>query len=161
MLHLDMNHKIEMKMGASLSKEKINNVNIRNIVKQSIWDFFKIDIEKPTRKREVVEARYMYYQVCRNWKMSLSEIGKSVDRDHATILHGLKRFEILCEIDVNFKNNFESLLTIVDFKSSRKLSPKMSGKSLSHQLADALKTIETLENENNELRVEMLKMKIQ
>ena len=161
MLHLDMNHKIGMRMGALLSKEKINNANIRNIVKQSIWEFFKIDIEKQTRKREVVEARYMYYQVCRIWRMSLNEIGKSVGRDHATVLHGTKRFEILCEIDINFKNNFESLLTIVNFKSSRKLSPKMSGKSLSHQLADALKMIENLENENNDLRLQMLKLQNQ
>lgn len=161
MLHLDMNHKIGMRMGALLSKEKINNANIRNIVKQSIWDFFKIDIENQTRKREVVEARYMYYEICRIWRMSLSEIGKSVGRDHATVLHGTKRFKILCDVDMNFKSNFDSLKTIVDFRSSRRIPPKLNGKSLSHQLADALKMIEKLENENNDLRLQMLKLQIQ
>lgn len=148
-------------MGASLSKKKINNVNIQNIVKQSIWEFFKIDIEKQTRKREVVEARYMYYEICRIWRMSLNEIGKSVGRDHATVLHGTKRFKILCDVDMEFKSNFDSLKTIVDFRSSRRVTPKLNGKSLSHQLADALKMIENLENENNDLRLQMLKLQIQ
>ncbi len=157
MLHLDMNHKTAMRMGALLSKEKINNVNIQNIVKQSIWEFFKIDIEKQTRKREVVEARYMYYEICRIWRMSLNEIGKSVGRDHATVLHGTKRFKILCDVDVDFKNNFDSLKTIVDFRSSRRVPPKLNGKSLSHQLADALKMIENLENEIDYLRIQIVK----
>ena len=94
-------------------------------------------------------------------RMSLNEIGQSVGKDHATVLHGTKRFKILCEVDVNFRENFESLKTIVDFRSSRKVSPSMSGKSLSHQLADALKTITELENEIDDLRMEMLKMQIQ
>ena len=161
MLHWDMNQQIAMRMGALLSKKQIANANIRNVAKKSIWDFFKIDIERRTRKREVVEARYMYYEICRIWRMSLNEIGQSVGKDHATVLHGTKRFKILCEVDVDFKENFESLKTIVDFRSSRKVSPSMSGKSLSHQLADALKHIQNLENEIDELRSQIIKMQIQ
>jgi hypothetical protein len=161
MLHWDTNQQTEMMMGALLSKKQISNANIRNVVKKSIWDFFKIDIERRTRKREVVEARYMYYEICRMRRMSLNEIGQSVGKDHATVLHGTKRFKILCEVDVNFRENFESLKTIVDFRSSRKVSPSMSGKSLSHQLADALNLIEKLENEIDDLRMQMLKMQIQ
>jgi hypothetical protein len=93
--------------------------------------------------------------------MSLNEIGQSVGKDHATVLHGTKRFKILCEVDIDFKENFESLKTIVDFKSSRKVSPSMSGKSLSHQLADALKSIQKLENEIDDLKMQMIKMQIQ
>ena len=95
MLHWDTNQQTEMRMGALLSKKQIANANIRNVAKKSIWDFFKIDIERRTRKREVVEARYMYYEICRMRRMSLNEIGQSVGKDHATVLHGTKRFSLL------------------------------------------------------------------
>lgn len=170
MWHWDMNQQIAMKMGVSLSKkltlkevamnEKrklVEKVNYSNIVKSSIHDFFKIDINQKTRKREVVEARFMFYELCRKNRMSLSQIGRFVGKDHATVLHGTKRFEILCEVDVDFKNNFKALKSIVDFRSSRKVVPKLSGKSLSHQLADALNLIEKLENEIDTLRIQIAK----
>ena len=87
MLHWDMIQQIAMRMGALLSKKQIANANIRNVVKKSIWDFFKIDIERRTRKREVVEARYMYYEICRMRRMSLNEIGQSVGKDHLSLIH--------------------------------------------------------------------------
>jgi hypothetical protein len=170
MWHWDMNQQIEMKMGVSLSKkltlkevamnEKrklVEKVNYSNIVKSSIHDFFKIDINQKTRKREVVEARFMFYELCRRNRMSLSQIGRFVGKDHATVLHGTKRFEILCEVDVDFEKNFQALKSIVDFRSSRKVVPKLSGKSLSHQLADALNLIEKLENEIDTLRIQIAK----
>lgn len=161
MLHWDMIQQIAMTMGALLSKKQIANANIRNVIKKSIWDFFKIDIERRTRKREVVEARYMYYEICRMQRMSLNEIGQSVGKDHATVLHGTKRFKILCEVDIDFRENFESLKTIVDFRCTRKMPSRFNGKSLSHQLADALKDIQNLENEIDELRMQIIKMQIQ
>ncbi len=170
MLHLDMNHKIEMRMGASLSKKMtlkqvasnekrklVEKVNYSNIVKSSIYDFFKIDINQKTRKREIVEARFMFYELCRKNRMSLAQIGRFVGKDHATVLHGTKRFEILCDVDVEFKNNFQALKSIVDFRSSRKVVPKFSGKSLSHQLADALRLIEKLEDEIDALKIQIAK----
>lgn len=170
MLHWDMNRQIEMKMGASLSKKMtlkevasyekrkfVEKVNYSNIIKSSIQDFFKIDINQKTRKREVVEARFMYYELCRKNRMSLAQIGRFVGKDHATVLHGTKRFEILCEVDIDFKKNFQALKSIVDFRSSRKIMPKLSGKSLSHQLADALNLIEKLENEIDYLRIQIAK----
>lgn len=153
-----MNHKTAMRMGASLSKKMfVEKVNYSNIIKSSIHDFFKIDINQKTRKREVVEARFMYYELCRKKRMSLAQIGRFVGKDHATVLHGTKRFEILCEVDVDFKNNFQALKSIVDFRSSRKVVPKLSGKSLSHQLADALRLIEKLEDEIDSLRIQIAK----
>jgi hypothetical protein len=43
-----------------------------------------------TRKREVVDARHVYFRRCREvTKASLSEIGSVVYRDHSTVLHGI------------------------------------------------------------------------
>lgn len=44
-----------------------------------------------TRKREVVDARFVYFLRCRNiTKASLASIGLPVGKDHASVLHGIR-----------------------------------------------------------------------
>lgn len=44
-----------------------------------------------TRKREVVDARFVYFLRCRNiTKASFSSIGLPVGKDHASVLHGVR-----------------------------------------------------------------------
>lgn len=44
-----------------------------------------------TRKREVVDARFVYFLRCRNiTKASLASIGLPVGKDHASVLHGMR-----------------------------------------------------------------------
>jgi hypothetical protein len=44
-----------------------------------------------TRQREVVDARFVYYRRAKEkTKASLKKIGEVVNRDHATVLHGVK-----------------------------------------------------------------------
>jgi chromosomal replication initiation ATPase DnaA len=49
----------------------------------------KIDIGSDTRKREYVEGRSLYYTLAKKHTMfSDQEIGKSIDKNHATVLWG-------------------------------------------------------------------------
>jgi hypothetical protein len=65
-------------------------------------------IVSKTRKREVVEARHLYFWFAleigrkyqKNWSLAL--IGMIVRKDHATVLHGQKTINGL--IDTNYKN---------------------------------------------------------
>ena len=53
-------------------------------------EVFEIDIRNTTRKREYVEARAFYYEIARKvTNFSLEEIGRQVDKDHATVLYAL------------------------------------------------------------------------
>jgi hypothetical protein len=63
-------------------------------LKDIVKDNTGIDVNRKTRLREVVEARNIYFHLCRNnTTKSLAEIGKSVQKDHATVLHGLKQIK--------------------------------------------------------------------
>lgn len=162
MLHLDMNQKIEIKMGVLLSKREINKLNLRNTYKTAIFDLFGVDINLKTRKREFAEARYMYFALCKESKMGLREMGESVGKDHSTALHGLKRCKILCEVDPIFNNNFKTLRLYVGFKTKNTVNSIItSEKSLSHMFAESLKALQKLEEENELLNSKLLKYQIQ
>lgn len=55
-------------------------------------NFFGFDISTKKRDREFVYARVVYFVICRDLtkskQISLSQIGKEVNRDHATVLYG-------------------------------------------------------------------------
>jgi hypothetical protein len=44
----------------------------------------------PERNRELVYQRYYVYKELRKYKLSLKEIGRLFNRDHASVIHGIK-----------------------------------------------------------------------
>lgn len=62
------------------------------------------DISKKTRQRDYVFARFLYYKVARDVsKSSLSSIGQVVNRDHATALYGISKFDDLVDYNKDFR----------------------------------------------------------
>ena len=62
-------------------------------IKKLVEQEYGYCIDSPTRKREVVEARGMYYAILKEFSsLSLAAIARTVGKNHATILHGLKNF---------------------------------------------------------------------
>lgn len=75
------------------------------LIKEIISNFAGEDIAHKTRKREIVQARISFYTILKNKYrplITLAEIGKFVNQDHATVLHGLGKFESQFK-DVDFK----------------------------------------------------------
>jgi len=63
-------------------------------IKDYIEANIKVSLKKKTRERDMCYARAVYYKLAKRYTVqSLSSIGKLVDRDHATVLHGLKLFD--------------------------------------------------------------------
>ena len=68
----------------------MNSIAIRNIVNNA----FNNKIQERTRSRDVVYPRAIYYKLAQDYSgESLVKIGKAVEKDHATVIHGLKLFE--------------------------------------------------------------------
>jgi hypothetical protein len=67
-------------------------------VRQHIINELGIDVTIPTRERYYVEARSLYYVILQELtpRQSLAKIGKSVSKDHATVLHGIEKYESFC-----------------------------------------------------------------
>ena len=72
------------------------------IIKNCVVDYTQIDITSTARKRPNVYARALYFQLCKDFTPhSLHEIGAVVNKDHASVLHGLKIFKFFSFIDTS------------------------------------------------------------
>lgn len=69
-----------------------------------------LDLKRKTRKREYVDARAIaFYIIKTELNLSLDAIGKFFEKNHATVLHGLRVFYNLIETDKSFKNKFNKI----------------------------------------------------
>jgi hypothetical protein len=65
-------------------------------IKIKVQQLAKLKLTRNTRLRRYVYARAIYFKLCKEFTHStLVEIGNSVGRDHASVLHGLKVFNVL------------------------------------------------------------------
>ena len=86
----------------------------KEIIKSIVDDYFEIKIDNKTRKREYVEARFIYFKLLREFtNMSLNAIGSFVKRDHATVLYGVNQLETWMQYDNRIKTNYKAIRNIV------------------------------------------------
>ncbi len=65
-----------------------------NQIKTLLITLFKNDFSQPDRQRHNVYQRAVFCRLCRELTpYSLAEIGKTINKDHASVLHGLKIFK--------------------------------------------------------------------
>ena len=72
-------------------------------VRQHIITELGIDVFISTRERYNVEARCLYYTILKELtpKQSLEKIGRSINKDHATVIYGLGQYESFCFYNKN------------------------------------------------------------
>ena len=73
--------------------------NIINLV-------FFVDIDDPTRKRRIVDARRAYSKILKDAGFSYQHIGYTLNKDHATIMHYVKSVDGLLQYDSIFEKKF-------------------------------------------------------
>lgn len=102
------------KVNRFVSSDNKPKVKTTPYIRNKVCTFLKIPEEalnKPTRKREIVEARQisMFFSKIMT-KDSLASIGSQIgDKDHATVLHACKTINNLIDSDKQFRNK---ILTI-------------------------------------------------
>lgn len=71
-----------------------------------------VDITTNSRGRKFIYARALYFKAYRQCytSASLEKIGKSVNKDHATVLHALKEFENYVRYDKSLSKYYLLLL---------------------------------------------------
>ena len=123
------------------------------IIRKRINEFFGIDIDEPTRIEKYVEARMIYYWLCYYFtNMNLSKIAKTVNKNHATVLHGIKNFPIFMETDKQFKEKFLAIYETLK-EDVQKKTEQMSLQELTFRYNQLLmengKLKETIKNLQN------------
>lgn len=76
--------------------------SLKNIVNL----IFFVDIEDPTRKRRIVDARRAYSKILKDAGFSYQHIGHTLNKDHATIIHYVKSVDGLLKYDSVFEKKF-------------------------------------------------------
>ena len=88
-------------------------------LKKAIQEITGVDINEVTRKRETIEARAIYYKVLKqiDKKKSLKSIGASVGKDHATVLHSLKNYDMFEQFNPTLKLFRKQILQRLNYAS--------------------------------------------
>lgn len=74
-----------------------------------LFDLDPKDLIGRKRKRSVTRARFALYAALRQRGWSYPAIGKFIGRDHATIIHGVRKADYLMEHDRSYEEKIEAL----------------------------------------------------
>ena len=90
----------------TLEEEKLTNL---------VCMSFKVnDLIKPCRLRPNVDSRRVYSQILKDRGWNLTQIGRSLHRDHSTIHHYLKDFEWLLTHDAKVRDQYLAIKDELD-----------------------------------------------
>jgi len=83
-------------------------------LKTDLNSFFEVSIEKGTKTNEEVYARMIYYKLCKtiDYTITSSKLGSTVNRDHATVLYSLKKFEQFYTYDKKFRTMYDHFVLV-------------------------------------------------
>lgn len=88
-------------------------------IREMVEGEFKFSLDNKTRKQRYVLARAVYYRLCHeHTNIGLTDIGRSLEKHHATVLHGLKVFNLfkvqpaLYKYELDIYRKISALLTI-------------------------------------------------
>lgn len=97
-----------------IKKNKVvdKNITLDSIFKQienhTTINYFQI--KSKSRKREIVEARYIAIHLINKYQMNtLVNLGKIINRDHSTIIYALKASQDLYKYNFDFRNKLISI----------------------------------------------------
>lgn len=80
------------------------------LIKLTVERYFGFTLNVRSRERNIVDARKIYFGLSRKFtKSSLSLIGRSMDRDHATALHNIRSCNDLRKTDPEFNEKYIAL----------------------------------------------------
>lgn len=112
---------LEKKMKGEHDPMAILNVMINNYddLIAAFNQFFCVDINLRSRKREVVIARQMYYRFMKNaTDLSIQFIAKTLacGHDHSTVLHSLQEFDYKYEVEKKYRQQWNRLISFLEAK---------------------------------------------
>tara|TARA_R100001460_G_scaffold56525_1_gene96199 strand:- start:3209 stop:3661 length:453 start_codon:yes stop_codon:yes gene_type:complete len=83
--------------------------------KEIVQRHLNIDIKNPSRKFEYIFARSCYYYLCRKFaKSSYAKISGSLNKNHATVMHGLKELPYILKQRKDLNETFNLILAEAD-----------------------------------------------
>ena len=132
----------------------MNDKNFNDIIKQccDLYNISENELYSKSRLRHLVDARTMVYYFLRNvMDYRYNQIAKKFGKNHATIIHAVKKHEQLMEWDIRYKDKYQTLqYQFIDrfpekFEGNILSELKNENQQLKNQISELLHTI----NESN------------
>lgn len=118
------------------------------VIKSIVEGVTDVELSDTSRVRRIATARFLYFAACRQYTTySTSAIGKEVNRDHSTVLHGLKVARDLMSYDKSIVKQYDQICQLIEY-------------SIKKNVTDDSVSVGAIIQENIELR-EKLKQSIQ
>jgi hypothetical protein len=128
---------------------------MENKIKELILKELKVDISEQSRKREIIEARALYFYLVRKiyTKRSLQSIAADFDMNHATVVHALKNFPMYENYNTKILDCKNLILHLLGGEVEQEITEEEKFKKKLHDLEQELnkpryeyKIIENLNN---------------
>jgi hypothetical protein len=134
-------------------------------LKKVIQEITGVDINEVSRKREIIEARAVYYKILKqiDKKKSLKSIGASVGKDHATVLHSLNNYDMFEQFNPTLKIFRKQILQRLNYASAEQIldmskdeyiqSLQIDIMKLTDEIANLQETITNLQKPRNKYKI--------
>jgi hypothetical protein len=117
-------------------------------LKKIIQEITGVDINEVSRKREIIEARAVYYKILKqiDKKKSLKSIGASVGKDHATVLHSLNNYDMFEQFNPTLKLFRKQILQRLNYASPEQILDMSKEELINSLQIDIMKLNDEIEN---------------
>jgi hypothetical protein len=117
-------------------------------LKKAIQEITGVDINEVSRKREIIEARAVYYKILKqiDKKKSLQSIGASVGKNHATVLHSLKNYDMFEQFNPTLKLFRKQILQRLNYASPEQILDMSKEELINSLQIDVMKLNNEIEN---------------
>jgi chromosomal replication initiation ATPase DnaA len=131
--------------------ETIATIQPKNILKMVEEKLQIPNLKIKDRSRDVYQARFIYFKLARKYckYASLSRIGKEVDRDHATVINGLKKYDMEAKYDPYMGDIYDNIASKIDKKYIKPRRPENEDITLDK----LLDKVNMLEDKINKLKL--------
>ena len=121
---------------------------ITSQLKKVIQEITGVDINEVSRKREIIEARAVYYKILKqiDKKKSLKSIGASVGKNHATVLHSLKNYDMFEQFNPTLKLFRKQILQRLNYASPEQILDMSKEELIDSLQLDIMKLNDEIEN---------------
>lgn len=99
--------------------DKKHSIAYLNAIRFAVQNYFDLDITSKHRTQDYVYARFVYCKLARELtSLSLQKIGKSINRNHATVIHAVKEIECVFQYDQRVLKSYQYILDRFNKKRS-------------------------------------------
>ena len=133
-------------------------------IKKIIKEVTGIDVNNATRRRDVVEARALYFKLVKDkYNYTLQEIGNSVNKDHATVIHALNNVDMWMRFNQDLFNKYLDCLKMLDIAVFDETPTffQLENIKLKEHIATLNETIEELKKLRDEIKRKYKQSKVE